>query len=259
MREVLHLVVMCALVTAASAQVTPSQPEKVARTIAEVRGGNWARIGGLVKEAGPAQAVPILQELFASSQDVETKDRIASALYKLGDKNDIYWGYMVRQATLAAERDAPFPHSYDAGGKMEDGYPSDFIAWANAHNTSPQSSEKATWDGYGRILLLAMTEDPRAIPVLRQALHSPDQVIESGAAKGLAELQDKDSIPLIIEACRTAPADGAALIADSLVYFDDPRAQSAADAYLPKEKAEALREYVKAHGNRPFSSVVPPP
>jgi proteasome lid subunit RPN8/RPN11 len=64
-------------------------------------------------------------------------------------------------------------------------------------------------------------------------------------------MKDKDSIPLIIAACQRAPAEVAGLIANSLVYFDDPQAQSAADRYIPKESAKALRE-AKAKGRDSF-------
>lgn len=68
-------------------------------------------------------------------------------------------------------------------------------------------------------------------------------------ASGLAELQDKDSIALIIEACERAPAEAARVIAESLVYFDDPDAQRAVDQYIPKERAKILRD-AKAHGKK---------
>jgi hypothetical protein len=78
-------------------------------------------------------------------------------------------------------------------------------------------------------------------------------MIENAAAQGLAELQDKDSVPLIIEACKRAPAEAASVIAGSLVYFDDPDAQSAVDAYVSKDLAKLLRE-AKAQGKKTPSS-----
>jgi hypothetical protein len=76
-------------------------------------------------------------------------------------------------------------------------------------------------------------------------------MIEIAAAMGLAEIRDQDSIPLIIEACKRAPPDAASVIAESLVYFDDPRAQSAVDTYMPKDLAKTFRE-AKAQGKKPF-------
>jgi hypothetical protein len=60
------------------------------------------------------------------------------------------------------------------------------------------------------------------------------------------------SVAAIIKACQKAPGDAAALIAHALVYFDDARAQSAADQFLPAENARALRAYARDHGDKPF-------
>ncbi len=99
---------------------------------------------------------------------------------------------------------------------------------------------------------LAQTMDKRAIPILRQALLSHNYMVEIVAANGLAKLQDKDSVPLIIEACRHAPSDAANVIAESLVYFDDPNAQNAVDTYLTKDQARSMRE-ARAKRKKPLS------
>jgi hypothetical protein len=59
---------------------------------------------------------------------------------------------------------------------------------------------------------------------------------------GIAETQDVISIPTVISRCKDAPAEAAGSIAESLVYFNDPRAQDAVDTFVPKEHAKALRE-----------------
>jgi HEAT repeat protein len=100
--------------------------------------------------------------------------------------------------------------------------------------------------------IVVKTRDPRGIRLLRRALSSPNSETQNEAANGLARAQDKDSVPLIIDVCKNAPPDVAAVIAsDALVYFDDPRAQSAADQYLSKEAAKFAREE-KAGGIGPL-------
>ena len=91
-------------------------------------------------------------------------------------------------------------------------------------------------------MLLGSTSDPGAIRLLRQAMSSPNHMIENAAAKGLAELQDKESIPLTIEACKRAPAETASAMAQSLAYFDDPEAQSVVGHYVPTDIARAPGE-----------------
>jgi hypothetical protein len=76
-------------------------------------------------------------------------------------------------------------------------------------------------------------------------------MIENQAALGLAEAQDVDSIPLIVMACKRAPAEAAGLIAVSLIYFDAAEAQSAAARYIAKDMAKMYRE-ARAAGKTPF-------
>jgi HEAT repeat protein len=115
--------------------------------------------------------------------------------------------------------------------------------WADAHSVSVNTAfQYARYDIPGKILRLATTGDPRGVPLLRRALQSRNYLIVAWAAKGLAQIQDKQSIPLIIAAAQRAPTGYNSVIAESLVYFDDAQAKSAVDNYMPKEKATMARE-----------------
>lgn len=92
------------------------------------------------------------------------------------------------------------------------------------------------------MLELADTGDPRGIPLLRRALQSRNYMIAVFAAKGLVQIQDKDSIPLIIAACQRASTGFASEIAKSLIWFDDPRAQTAVDTYVAEGTRRLLRD-----------------
>jgi hypothetical protein len=214
-----------------------------------------------IAEAGAVEAIPALKEQFAHSVDASHKDdldpgnkeEIASALVRLGEKDEIYWDFLVKQATEAVDSDAPFPREFNSQGKMiDDHFSSAFLQWAKQHSLSPgDAGEMVVYRLPGKLLMLAETGDPRGIALLRRAMSSPNYMIQVMAAKGLAKLQDKDSIPLIIAACGNSPW-AAPAIAEALVFFDDPKAQAAADVYLPKQYAKALRESVKMPGNDPF-------
>jgi HEAT repeat protein len=123
-----------------------------------------------------------------------------------------------------------------------------------AHNLSPSSElfEDSFYMMPSSMLFLGWTRDARAIPLLRRGLLSPNHQIEIVAAMELAKVGDKGSIPLIIDACRRAPADAAAAMAQSLVYFDDPAAQGAVDQYIPKDRAKMYREARAQGKNKPF-------
>lgn len=191
---------------------------------------------------GDVQAVPILEDKFARSRDLLTKEHVASALVMLGDTKDIYWEFLVQEAKVAIESGIPDFMGHDSQGNSIPGPSPEFTAWAQAHNLSVSAAEQQVLSYFGAVLMLATTRDSRAVPLLRQALSAPNVFIQKAAADGLAAIQDKGSIPLIIEACKRAPAESGAAIARSLVYFDDPEAQAAVDKYLPKDSAKALRE-----------------
>jgi HEAT repeat protein len=217
---------------------------KVAVAVARVRAGNFNGYDvELIREAGAIEAIPDLEKQFARASEPLDKAKIAVALLALGDKKDVHWNFLVQLVKPVLESDAPNPVQNDPLGKAMPGLSLEFIAWTKSHNQSPdEAGEDAIYVFPGEMLLLGGTRDPRAIPLLRQALSSPNEMIEIAAARGLAEIQDASSVPLIVDLCKKAPAETASLIAESLVYFDDPQAQSAVDAYVPKEKAKALRE-----------------
>jgi hypothetical protein len=223
-----------------------------------------------IAKAHAVQAIPILEAQFGRSRDPGEKAssasgsvglwdldkaHIASALVRLGDKDAAYWTFLIKQATLAVESDAPSQVKVDPQGRVLREPSPEFISWAKAHGmTSDSALEVAMYRFPGYVKFLAETADPRAIPLLRQALSSPNFMIQTYAAEGLAQLQDKDSILLIIEACQKAPVEAASAIARfSLPYFDDPRAQAAAETYLPKETVKAIREEKHLPGSGPFN------
>jgi hypothetical protein len=256
------LVTCCALLLGsqvsqaqAAAQVPEANKDNVAKAVANVSSGSFQGVDlDLIRRTGAVEAIAALEEQFRRVQDTQDKANIAGTLVKLGDKDNAYWDFLAKLATQALDSDAPDFMSYDAQGKALPGPSPAFIAWAKAHNVPPNgpagtAAEDAMYWFPGKVALLGSTGDPRAIPLLRQALSSPNHMIEIVAAKGLAEMQDKDSIPLIIEACKRAPAEGASAIAESLVYFDDPSAQKAVDTYVDKDRAKLLRE-TKARGKK---------
>jgi HEAT repeat protein len=235
-------------------QAANNSYDKVDVAIAQLKSGNFTLATvEQIAEANAAQAIPALKEQFALSQDASSKAKIADALLRLGDKDDAYWNYLVEQATEAIHRGIPLPMVYDSHGSVVRGQvSSEFASWAKDHDVSPEiAAQDVTFSLPGKVAMLGETGDPRGIPLLREALHSPNLLIAAMAAKGLALIQDTNSIPLIIEACSQAPSDGAKAIADSLIYFNDPQAQTAADRFLPKEHADAMRE-ARARGKGPF-------
>jgi HEAT repeats len=260
-RKFLCLWVFGAVLTSSGySQDSQSQLEKpayavdranVPEAIAKVKSGEFALVHvDMIARADAVDAIPILKEQYVRAQDPFVKTKIAAALLRLGDKDDSYWDFLVKQGQLAWESDAPNFMAYDSHGKAIPGPSPEFAAWVKAHNLRPDSAaEDSMYMLPGNVLNLGWSRDSRAIPFLRRALSSPNYMVEIEAALGLAEIGDKDSIPFIIEACKKAPADVAAVIAESLIYFDSTEAQSGVDKFIPKHLADVYRD-ARAHGQK---------
>jgi hypothetical protein len=215
--------------------------DNLTTAINEVKQGNYAYVRQITVEAGQARAIPILEDLFAHAGNADTKPWIASELVRLGDKDNSYWNFVAEQAREALENSPPDFLNFDQEGNGTAGPSPEFVAWAKAHHVTVESvAFEAVYPIKFGILIA--TDDPRAIPLLRRGLLAPNHQVEAIAAAGLASLKDKDSIPLIVEACKRAPKDARFAIAMSLLQLHDPEAQSAAAPYLPEDLVKKLRE-----------------
>lgn len=240
-------------------QTAPDDGTKIASDIAKVQSGDFALVTlEDISEANATQSIPALEQQFPLTKDDLTKGKLAEVLVRLGDKDPVYWSFLVQQAQPAVESDRPSPVAFDSDGKfIRNQWSPEFIAWAKARNLAvSDAGQDAVYWLPVRLLLLAATDDRRAIPILRQGLRSRNYFISSAAALGLAEYRDKDSIPLIVRECQNRPAEAAATIARNLAFFDDPAAQSAVDKYVPPESAKVLREDI-AKGRGPFHRTAP--
>lgn len=236
--------VICAVCIAALGGTTHSQgrqPESqnVDDLIERIKQGTFtpATVNRIV-QLRAVQAMPVLKQQFAVNPDTLTKQALASALVRLGDTEDVYWDFLVDHAKVAIENDAPFPIAFDTEGKLVPGQLSpEFLAWAKAHNMSPESASSVhVYALPVDLTFLAVTGDPRGLAWLKRGLSSRNYFIQAVAAKGLAKLRDTDSVPVIIAACRKAPAQVAELIARALVFFDDANAQSAAETFITNQQ-----------------------
>jgi hypothetical protein len=255
LRKALCLALGIALLPcAAFGQVMQNQSDDLKTSIARVQAGSFSNSDlETVARAGAARvALPALEQQFARATDVDGQGIVANALVRLGDKDNTYWNFLLQQATLAVDSDLPDPFHDSQGNATGRQLSPEFKAWAQAHNVDASIAiQSALYDLPGKVLLVGETGDPRGIPLLRRALQSHNYQIVAWAAKGLALIQDKESIPLIIAAVQGVPPDYTSLVAESLVYFDDAQAQSAVDTYIPKDKA-ALARGERARGRGVF-------
>ncbi len=232
-----------AAVSAQNGPAPPSQSDQLATSLARAKSGNVDVVDvEIIAEAGAVQAIPSLEEQFVRTTDVDTKTKIANGLVRLGDKHNTYWNYLLEQATLALDSEVPDAVFSDPLGKTVD-QNSELQAWAQAHNVSANTAaQSALYDLPGKVLELADTGDPRGIPFLRRALQSRNYMIAVWAARVWFRFRIKTRYRLLLPRAQRAPTGYASAIAKSLIWFDDPRAQTAVDTYMPKEHAKIWRD-----------------
>ncbi|MGA9391289.1 MAG: HEAT repeat domain-containing protein [Candidatus Sulfotelmatobacter sp.] len=250
----LFLSMWCFFAITASGQAEQTQAQRVADAVKKVKEGNFGLVNvEEIARTHASQAIPALKEQFVRSQDANKRAKIADALVRLGDEDEVYWDFLVKQAMLAVESDAPYPGSFDPQGRtVRRQLSPEFIEWAKAHHIPADvAAQTVAYELPGDLIFLAETGDQRGLPLLRRAMFSDNYLIQAVAAKGLAKLQDNASVPIIIAACQKAPADVAPAIAEALVYFNDAQAQTAAEMYLPKDFFKA-RETMRVPATDPF-------
>jgi len=260
-------------------QTAPYPPPTLDEEIALLKSGDFLANDVLYfANVPPAQAIPLLEAQFGPAKGPSLKAPIASVLVRLGDKDETYWDYVVTRATEAIDSDepsivpaspgpaspgpaspgpaSPGPASPGLASPGQPGTPPlnpDFLAWAKAHNLSTgEAFEHVMYTTPGFVIILGEIGDRRAIPLLRRALMSQNFSIQVAGAEGLAQIQDKNSVRLIIQACQRNPNIGLAMAMFSLIYFDDPEAQRFVDANMPKDAADERRQYIHDHKAMPF-------
>lgn len=220
--------------------------DKAATLILDVRKSNYDPVASL-------SAIPALREAFTTAPDSVTQENIASVLVMLGQKDEVYWSTLSKRGQEIVDSQAPDPLVYDASGKSIRGAISpEFVEWVKT-NGLPENETLSNQLGMipAELSLLAITGDPRGLSILQKGLLSPNYGVRAIAVQGLAVLQDKASIPRIIEAAKKAPAETRPFIAEPLVAFDDPVARAAAEELIPnKEVLEDLKKRVKEKGAR---------
>lgn len=254
--KALFLALACAFASSAtSAQAPPTPPDQLAKAIAALNAGDFLgeHIDAVYRAKAGAQVLPALEQQFKRATEADKKAQVAEALVRLGDKDDLYWNYLLAEATAVVDSAIPDPFFLEPNGTRNiRKFSLEIEAWGRAHNLDPNSAAiLALYEYPGKLFILGYTGDARGVPLLRRALRSSDSMIVTIAAKGLAQIHDKASIPFIIAAARSALAGLAPSIAESLVYFDNPDAQSTVDRYMTSEYAKDLRES-RAQGMGPF-------
>lgn len=203
-----------------------------------------------LRTLGDKKAIPALKEAFEAAKVETARKAAAAALVSLGAKEGQYWEFLAKPASEAVESDMPMPIFLDSDGKPVKGKMSpEFLEWAKAHNQDPRVlAGKALYGFPSDILFLGLANDKRAVPIFRKGLDSPNYMVASRSAQGLAGLGEAGAVEAILGACNSHPKAAAGIIAESLAFFEDKPAHQAAKKYVSKEKWDWLRGVAEKKG-----------
>jgi PBS lyase HEAT-like repeat-containing protein len=227
---------------------------------------------------GEPKAVANAKEIFRLSSDAMVKRRTAGVLITVGVTDRIYFEYLVSEAKKALDNPMPWPTAYDDHGRINQNVTPAFIAWCKKQGIDDANDPKLAayrasdpvflewtmkrhlnlnntrYAAYYEIPIpwydLAAARDPRAYDLLVQGLHSHNLMIASVAAKGLAKLQDPRAIDVLITVGRRVPGEARAGIMEALLYFDDPKAQAAAEELADVLDNKHLFELIRANAKK---------
>lgn len=206
---------------------------------------------------GKPGAVANAKEIFALSDDPNTKLRAGSVLLRIGRGDQVQFDYLTAEArkSLDYANSMPWPTLYDKDGNIVPEKPNpEFLKWCEAHKLN-------AWDTYEAAYyqvpvswyFLAAAGDPRAYDLLTYGLHSKNVMIVGRAAEGLARLQASQAVDEIIAAGSRAPLETRSSIGQALLCFPDAKAQAAADELIKDKKVLALwRAEAKSKGTKAF-------
>jgi len=117
------------------------------------------------------------------------------------------------------------------GGDFEE--PEEVRSWARDHNVPiVQAVWNATVEIPAAVQALAVARDRRSVPILLEALRSPNFLVVQEAAFGLARMHETSAIAPIIAIRRGLDAKNRPWMAKPLLYFSSKEAQEAARSMI---------------------------
>ena len=237
------------------------------RSISDVRNATSSEPGSQVAVSGPLDAeVSAIQVLAESTPDLPSlsemttrfeeetgppKSQAAMILVAaLDDDDDEYYDFLAARASEAISNTPPSPMT------ASDEPNSAFEEWISEENANRDAAmQDAIFTYPSAVQSLALTGDSRAYDILVSGLQSPNLNIVIESARGLGLIGDPAAIDLIVDAASgVSEPDVAALIAKGLLYFDDPDATEAAEAFFTSE--DLLSVQLEVDANRTYPEVI---
>ncbi len=172
---------------------------------------------------------------------------LAFYLFEKGVQDQIYFDEIAkyaREAILARPPDVFAPGGDSVGAPRVMINPA-FNRWCESRGLDFPACFRLMGTYRNSLIYLGGIRDSRATPILRDVLKMPDAGMVLLGVVGLAALNDSDSIPLIIQAGRRFPPEGAKAIAAGAIEYKDPRAEVIFDLFIDdaEDLAQVKREW----------------
>jgi hypothetical protein len=156
-----------------------------------------------LQRIGGPRVTAALRAAFETQGEKRSRQDLAIALIRLGDKDDKYYRYLEAFAKEAVDSDAPDVFVYGADGvplKPVQWSP-EFYAWSAEHGMTIDSAVGQALGTFPSDLMLfaEAAKDPRGADLLRRGLRSHNPLVVSTCALILAGINDTASIPLVLQ------------------------------------------------------------
>ncbi len=172
---------------------------------------------------------------FDEFEDERVKAVIAKHLVVSGrDPVDKYWNYLYGLAHNVIHTETVQTWKYDERGNGK--YTNDFLVWCDQNGFEPKTKKTELDKKRQYIMLLGSTLDERALELLETGVKSDNPEIVLNSVKALLEFEDIVDVDLIIEAAnRQTDPTYSKMIAENLLYYDDPKALGVAEEIMIDE------------------------
>ena len=198
-----------------------------------------------LQQYGGPRVVAALRAAFETHEEKRSRQDLAIALIRLGDKDDQYYRYLERFAKEAVDSDAPDMFVYGADGlavKPVQWSP-EFYAWSAQHGMSIDFAVGQAYRTFPSDLgLFAETaKDPRSAELLRRGLQSHNPLVVSTCVMILAGINDTASIPVVLQLINTEKHyPTAELLVTCIAFFKGDDVERRILGSLPSPR---LKEY----------------
>jgi HEAT repeat protein len=178
-----------------------------------------------------------MKELFGKASTRLVRQTLALALLQQGEKDEVYIDDLLKYAREAIDTTAPLPVEYDQQGNALKGHVAPaFERWCKSNGFELRECLDRVYAYPLDVLMLARAKDRRAIPLLRQALSVENHATAEMAVRGLAWLNDTDSIPLVAQQLVRFRPKLAQSVAAAVAEFSDPRVGPILDRFVTDRK-----------------------